>query len=811
LEVPKLSAFRWLRSLTGSFSRRALARAEVQLERIQTRGKALRNQSDDQLREVAGALRKRVRGGESLNALLAECYALVREMADRTLKMRHFDVQVLGGIVLHQGHVAEMKTGEGKTLVATLPACLQALTGKGVHVVTVNDYLAARDAEWMGPIYEFMGFSVGVVTEDMDPDERPEARKTAYAADITYVTNHELVFDSLRDNLAITPDEVVLRPLNYALVDEVDLLLLDEARTPLIISGPTGDDPGHCLEARDIVSRLRPNTHFDVDHKSRQVKVKDSGWTAMERALGIKNLAEERHLEWQHVLYNAMLAHAVYERDVDYIVEEDKVYLIDEFTGRVSPDKRFADGLHQALEAKEDVTVRSEDRTLAKTSYQMFFAGYPTLCGMTGTAVTVREEFQRTYGLRVVAVPTNRPGIRRDLEPVVYKTSKEKFASVAEEISRLLEAGRPVLVGTTSVRESEHLSGILKKSKIPHQVLNAKNHEEEAAIISRAGQRGTVTISTNMAGRGVDIVLGDDQVKQAGGLAVIGTGLHEAQRIDNQLRGRSGRQGDPGSSRYFLSLDDPIYKRFGEIDPESRVLDHLRQRLSGHPQGERVRDRSVLRTLDQLRKKVETENEAIRKEVLKYDVVIEKHRKTIYEWRAKLVVSDPAEAAPEVDGLTNEIAEDLIYRNFAGEKRLDRELYENLENEARTRFGIDFRLDQLGPAEDWSPERAGTLITENVRQRLQQQRALLDEADYLEIGREILLTTIDNLWTEHLTTLERLDEGIGLRSYAQLDPLVEFRREANLLYQDLLREIRLQAVSALLSAHPYMSTGRVED
>jgi preprotein translocase subunit SecA len=783
--------------LIGPFSSKALARAESRLDRIDALGSTLRSSSDGQIREAAGRLRQRARGDSSLDELLTETYALVREIADRTVGMRHFDVQVLGGIVLHRGLVAEMKTGEGKTLVATLPVCLQALTGKGVHVVTVNDYLAARDAEWMGPIYEFMGLTVGVVTEDLDPDERPEERKAAYAADITYVTNHELVFDFLRDNLASTPDEVLLRPLHYALVDEVDLLLLDEARTPLIISGPTGDDPGHCQEARRIVSKLRADKHFDVDHKSRQVKVREAGWAAMEKVLGVANLAEERHLEWQHVLYNAMLAHAVHELDVDYIVEDHKVYLIDEFTGRVSPDKRFADGLHQALEAKEDVTVRSEDQTLAKTSYQMFFAGYPKLCGMTGTAVSVRDEFQRTYGLKVVAVPTNRPTIRKDLQPMVFTTSGEKFDAVAKEISRLLEQGRPALVGTTSVRESEVLSKILQKQRIPHQVLNAKNHLEEAGIITRAGNQGAVTISTNMAGRGVDIVLGGENVKEAGGLMVIGTGLHEARRIDDQLRGRAGRQGDAGSSRYFLSLDDPVYRRFGEIEPDSKVLDHLRQRLAGHPRGQQIRDRAVLHTLEELRKKVETENEAARKEVLKYDLVIEQHRRTIYDWRSRLVHADPAGVAREVDGLTDEIAEDLIYRNFADQRRPERGLYENLANEARVRFGIDFAVDQLGPEDDWSPEKAGNLVTQRVRDRLAGELEALGEEEYYESGREILLTTIDELWTEHLSTLERVDEGIGLRSYAQLDPLVEFRREANLLYQDLLREIRLQAASEL--------------
>ena len=492
----------------GSHSRRELALGDTLLERIDALGGTLVSQTDAQLREKAAAVRERARRGESLDGLLVETYALVREVASRTVGMRPYDVQILGAVALHRGNLAEMKTGEGKTLVAALPLTLNALTGRGVHLVTVNDYLAARDAEWMGPIYRFMGLSVGVATEDLDPEDHLEARKQAYAADITYVTNHELVFDYLRDNLALAPDELILRPLHFAVVDEVDLLLLDEARTPLIISGSTGDDPGRCAEAREIVSKLREGTHYRVDHKSRQALVTEYGWAAMERAIGVSNLADSEHIDWQHVLHQAMLAHAVYERDVDYIAEGDKIFLVDEFTGRVSPDKRFADGLHQALEAKEGVTVRSEDITLAKTSYQTFFALYPRLCGMTGTAASVKKEFARTYGLEVVVIPTNRPMIRMDLKPVVYRTAKEKFEAVSAEIERLINLGRPVLVGTTSVKDSEQLSTMLTVQGIQHNVLNAKNHHAEAAIIAQAGRSGSVTISTNMAGRGVDILLG---------------------------------------------------------------------------------------------------------------------------------------------------------------------------------------------------------------------------------------------------------------------------------------------------------------
>jgi preprotein translocase subunit SecA len=614
----------------------------------------------------------------------------------------------------------------------------------------------------------------------------------------------------------------MLRPLHFALVDEVDLLLLDEARTPLIISGPSGDDPGLCADASRIAAGLTPGRHYKVDHRTRRVLVQEPGWSAMERQIGVANLADPEHRDWQHALHNALLAHAVYERDVDYIVDDDHVYLIDEHTGRVSLDKRFSDGLHQALEAKEGVTVRGEDRTLAKSSYQMFFAGYPLLSGMSGTAYSARAEFQRTYGLRVVVVPTHRPMIRRDQPALAFRSAAEKFAAATAEIERLREAGRPVLVGTTSVRESEQLAALLDQRGIDHQVLNAKNHQREAAIIAQAGRPQAVTISTNMAGRGVDIKLGGtpeldparddaaavaaearrcerdgDRVRAAGGLAVLGTGLHEARRIDDQLRGRAGRQGDPGSSRYFISLDDPVYKRFGEIDPGSRVLERLRRRLRDHPPAAPIRDRSVLGLLEQLRRKVEVENEAARKEVLKYDVVAEQQRRTIYTWRRNLLTAEPAATARELQALPDEIAIDLHHRHFAGETQFDRELYEALADEVAARFDIELDLAGMDDARGWSPERALEMVAAAVRERLAAAAALLGDEDFIELGRQLLLATIDALWTEHLTTIERLDEGIGLRAYGHLDPLVEFRREANLLYQETLREIRLSAAGAL--------------
>jgi len=817
---------RFFKKTLGTHSVSELARAEELLEQIDAVGTTLRAHSDAALRERAAGVRRRARQGVAPDDLLVETFALVREAGERTLGLRHFDVQMIGGVALHRGNIAEMKTGEGKTLAATLPVVANALSGKGVHVVTVNDYLAKRDAEWMGAIYDFMGLTVGVVTEDLDPEDQRAERQAAYAADITYVTNHELVFDYLRDNLALSPDEVMLRPLHFAVVDEVDFLLLDEARTPLIISGAAGHDPRNYREASAIVRGLTEGKHFKVDHKTKQASVLEAGWNALDKALGVDNLADAEHQQWQHVLHNAVLAHGVYKRDVDYIVADSKCYIVDEFTGRVSPDKRFADGLHQALEAKEKLEIRPEDRTLAKTSYQSYFKLYPKLCGMTGTAKSAAEEFGRTYGLRVVVMPTNRPMIRQDWQDMVYATGEDKFDAVVEEIESLREKGRPVLVGTTSIRESENLSARLSEAEVDHTVLNAKNHEQEAAVIAQAGRPGAVTISTNMAGRGVDILLGGnaealvdqavpplenaqrqqlknrcradrERVVEEGGLAVLGTGLHEARRIDDQLRGRAGRQGDPGSAQYFLSLDDPIYQKFGRSLRYPEVLEALEERLENHPDGEPVQDSYVISTLAELQKKVEIENEAARKEVLQYDQVVELQRQTIFGWRNRLLDTDVDATAALLDELLGDVGEDLVYRHFAGEKNVNHRNYEDLLAEVEGRFGLDADLEALGPERDWTPEAAGTRVVHLLGEIRDDLENRLGRELFVEAGRQMLLTTIDELWTDHLSTLERVDESVGLRSFAELNPLVEYRREAGLLFQDLLREIRLETAATL--------------
>jgi preprotein translocase subunit SecA len=844
---------RWLKRSFGSHSSRELARGETVLEQVEEQGGPLRGLSEEELTARASHLRKKVReAGERgrgpegdgfadkrLERFVPEAFSLVREVAARKVGMRHFDVQVLGGYALYRGNVVEMKTGEGKTLAATLPVVLFGLSGQGVHVVTVNDYLAARDAEWMGPIYDFFGLSVGVVTEDMDPETHRAERRAAYRADVTYVTNHELVFDYLRDSMAHSEEEIVLRGLSVALVDEVDLLLLDEARTPLIISESSEEGEGLSFPASRVVERLREGRDYRVDHRTRQASLTEKGLDTVESALGLKNLADPENRKWQHAVRNALLAHAVYERDVDYIVdrEGEEVLLIDEHTGRVSPDKRMADGLHQALEAKEGVMVRSEDVTVAKITYQSFFRMYPFLCGMTGTAASARAELRSTYGLDVVVVPTNEPMIREDLPPRVYRSGKEKLEAVADEVSELEEAGRPVLVGTTSVRESERLSRVLERNGIAHSVLNAKNHRAEGAVIAQAGRSGAVTISTNMAGRGVDIMLGGapkgeagsdgkerkserearladrERVVAAGGLAVLGTGRHESRRIDDQLRGRAGRQGDPGTSQFFLSPDDPVYKSFGEmeISGANQVLAEMRARLKSHPRGEPVGDRTVLETLESLRLKVEEENKAVRRDVFRYDQVIDDQRRRIQKWRRAILGFDGEAMRREMDSLLSELAEDLVYVSFDGddEERLDVEDREGFLQAIEETFSIELGSAGVGNGdvdaswdddEEWVPEESAEEAVRLVRRKVERLEKKMGADEVTARMRHILLSAIDEHWTEYLGDLEEMDEGIGLRGYAELDPLVEFTREAKLMFEDVMRHIRIEALSELCSS-----------
>lgn len=790
------------------------------------------------LRAKTDEFMARLAKGEKPARLVPEAFAAVREAARRTLGMRHFDVQILGGVELARGKLLEMKTGEGKTLVATLPAYLHALYKKGVHVITVNDYLAARDAEWMGPIYRALGLSVGVIQENMADDEQSEneLRRKAYAADITYVTNSEVVFDFLRDNLVPVPEEIVQRGFHFAIVDEMDLLLIDEAQTPLIISGKGEDDTGLFITASRLVRTLKKDEHFKADRRTRTAGLTESGQNYVEHALNVGSLSAPANLAVFHALHQCLQAHAVYERDVDYIVEDGNVYLVDEHTGRVSPDKRFSNGLHQALEAKENVAVKSEDTTLAKTSYQQFFRSYPELCGMTGTAYSERDEFLQVYNKRVLRLPTHKPMIRQDYKPILYKTLKAKHRAVLAEVRELHELGRPVLLGTVSVRESEELSELFTRAGLPHNVLNAKQHAKEAQVVAQAGRFKAITISTNMAGRGTDIALGGnpqslaaeeaepgsaeyeaalarygatcqserERVVAAGGLAIIGTGEHESERIDDQLRGRAGRQGDPGSSIFYLSLDDPVYRKFGD----AHGLPELREHLADWPEDEPITAHGVFSELHELRQKVEIENQAIRTDVLKYDLVIHSRREAVWGWRKRLLfASDAAEWRQSVtdliEDLVRRVAEEIAATppEGAGE---DGETAHEAPSPAEQARAIASRIRGLLITAD-SPQAPNDLEDLVAKLNADYDARYGTEIDDLvrEWERRSLLTTIDRLWPQFLTDLERVEEGIGLRGYGNLDPVTEFRREAALLFNDFMRDVQQNALRAWLLSDPH--------
>jgi preprotein translocase subunit SecA len=784
--------------------------------------------SDHELAALTADFRVRLEKGEPIKSLIPETFATVREAAWRKLGMRHFDAQIRGGVELARGHVIEMKTGEGKTLVATLPAYLHALEQKGVHVVTVNDYLAKRDADWMGQIYRFLGLTVDCIQENMGDDYAGEnrRRKAAYAADITYGTNHEVVFDFLRDNLAHDPQEIVQRGQHYAIVDEVDLLLIDEAQTPLIISGRGEEDTGLFVRVDALIRKLRQKEDFEAERRTKSASLTEIGLSKIEQALGIGSLSDPANLSYMHAVHQSLQAHAIFERDVDYIVDSGEVHIIDEHTGRVSPDKRFSDGLHQALEAKERVRVKTEDTTLAKTSYQHFFRAYWGLCGMTGTATSEREEFRKIYKKKVVRIPTHKPMIRKDYERIIFASMADKHRAVVEEIRDAHENGQPVLVGTVSVLESEQISRLLAKEGIKHEILNAKHHKREAEIIAQAGREGAVTISTNMAGRGTDILLGGNPEKlaeqkhepgtegfseelerlkaqceqarvrviEAGGLYVIGTGEHESVRIDNQLRGRAGRQGDPGSSLFFVSVQDPVYRMFGEKEVIERISEHL----ADHPAGEPVEDRVVSQALTGLRKKVEVENQSIRLDVFKYDLVINDNRQQIWAWRRQLLdATDAGDWREQVAALI----EDLV-------EQLEGELTSKPDPETDTSRGnrelwVAMLRRVLGQEPHGLPV-AARLDKEEVSEWLLTRYDARFGSEMDEMVREwerfSLLMTIDRLWPQFLTDIERVEEGIGLRGYSQLDPLNEFRREAGMLFGHFLMDVRVNAVRAWMTA-----------
>ncbi|MBC7339092.1 MAG: preprotein translocase subunit SecA [Firmicutes bacterium] len=769
--------------VTGNTNERELRRLRRIVDRINALEPEVERLSDPELAGRTAEFRQRLANGESLDDILPEAFAVVREAARRTLGLRHFDVQLMGGIVLHEGNIAEMKTGEGKTLVATLAAYLNALPGEGVHIVTVNDYLARRDAEWMGPIYRMLGLSVGVVVHGLDFAER----RAAYLADVTYGTNSEFGFDYLRDNMALSLNEVVQRGLNYAIVDEVDSILIDEARTPLIISGPGPRPSDLYYRFARVVRYLKEGEDYQVDEKARTVAPTEQGVAKAEKLAGVKNLYAEG-TDLSHYLVNALKAHALMKRDRDYVVKDGQVIIVDEFTGRLMFGRRYSDGLHQAIEAKEGLRIQRENQTIASITLQNYFRMYRKLAGMTGTAFTEAEEFRKIYGMDVVVIPTHKPMIRIDHPDVVYKTERAKFEAVVEEIEDCYRRGQPVLVGTISIEKSERLSEMLKQRGIPHQVLNAKHHEKEAQIIARAGQKGQVTIATNMAGRGVDIVLGEG-VADLGGLHVIGTERHEARRIDNQLRGRSGRQGDPGSSRFYLSLEDDLMRLFGG-EMIAGIMDRLRI-----PEDEAIDHPVISRAIERAQKRVEAHNFDIRRRVLQYDDVMNKQREIIYRQRRQVlegadlreqilemvreVVDEavdtfvPERVHPEewdLEGLAAHLAGRLGLQGLDLEGRTRQDLRDYLYGEAEALYG---RIEQaVGP--------------ERMR----------------EFERLVLLRVVDYHWMEHLGAMDDLREGISLRAYAQKDPLIEYQLEAFEMFNGMIHSIRSQVVSILFRAGP---------
>ncbi|WP_456324161.1 preprotein translocase subunit SecA [Desulfonauticus submarinus] len=759
----------------GTKNERYLKSIQPLVEKVNSLEPQIQKLSDDAMRSRINELRIEAEKGKSLDKMLPEVFALVREAGKRTLNMRHFDVQLIGGIVLHQGKIAEMKTGEGKTLVATLAVVLNALSGKGVHVITVNDYLAKRDAEWMGKLYNFLGLSVGVIVHGLDDEER----KKAYNADITYGTNNEFGFDYLRDNMKFYPEQLVQRELNYAIVDEVDSILIDEARTPLIISGPSEESTYLYTKINKIIPRLKKDKDFEIDEKLKTVTLTEEGIKHLEQILKVDNLFDPKHITLQHHVLQALKAHYLFKRDVDYIVKDGQVIIVDEFTGRLMPGRRYSDGLHQALEAKEGVKVEAENQTLASITFQNYFRLYKKLAGMTGTADTEAVEFKQIYDLDVVVIPTHKPMIRKDYPDVIYKTQAEKYRAIVREIKEMYKEGRPVLVGTTSIEKSEILSKMLKKEHIPHEVLNAKHHEKEAEIIAKAGEKGRVTIATNMAGRGTDIVLGPG-VKELGGLHIIGTERHESRRIDNQLRGRSGRQGDPGSSRFFLSLEDDLMRLFG-----SERISSLMTKL-GMQEDEPIENKLVTRAIENAQKRVEAHNFEIRKTLLEYDDVMNQQRMVIYSQRRELMFAKDLE--PIIYDFIDDIL-DEVYAPLDKKKDLDPETTKLIIAKLKEIFNLDrvLKLKELPSREE---------AKENILKILQELKEQAGEY-YQEILRYFLLESLDRNWKEHLLNMDHLKEGIGLRGYGQKDPKQEYKIEGYELFQDMLFYIKENTLKAL--------------
>lgn len=796
-----------LERIFGNYSEKEIKKITPIVDKIDSLAPSLEGLTDEELRGKTLEFKDRLAKGETLDDLLPEAYAVVREAASRThvLNMRHFRVQLMGGIVMHQGRIAEMRTGEGKTLVATLSAYLNALEGKGVHVVTVNDYLAKRDSEWMGEVFRFLGLTVGVILNGMDNAER----RAAYGCDITYATNNELGFDYLRDNMVVQKESMVQRELNFAIIDEVDSVLIDEARTPLIISGSGTKSTdlykvadsfvrqlkkGRILNEEEALNPLmkeeiKEEGDFIVDEKAKSVTLTQEGVKKAERFFAVENLSDPENLEIQHHINNALKANYNMHRDQDYVVSDDEVLIVDEFTGRIMPGRRYSDGLHQAIEAKENVQVKRESKTLATITFQNFFNKYNKKCGMTGTAKTEENEFRNIYGMDVVEIPTNRPVIRKDLHDVVYRTEAAKFRAVAKDIKAANEKGQPVLVGTITIDKSEELSKILKKEGIKHQVLNAKFHEQEAEIVSRAGELGAVTIATNMAGRGTDIKLSDG-VKELGGLKIIGTERHESRRIDNQLRGRAGRQGDPGESRFYISMEDELMRLFGS-EKTMAIVDKL-----GMDEDEPIEAGMLTKAIENAQKKVEGNNFAIRKHLLEYDQVMNEQREIIYGERHRVLFGEDLRSS--IMSMIDDIIDRAI-ETYAGESDFAEEWDMTGMSEHLTSIipvGM-IKIKEENQHEMTKEKLANALKDLGHKLYELKEKEIGDEERMRELERVILLRVIDQKWMDHIDEMDQMRQGIGLHAYAQRDPLIEYKFAGYEMFDELSRNIQLDTVKLL--------------
>jgi preprotein translocase subunit SecA len=773
----------FLSKILGNTNEREIKRLNKTVEAIEALEGRMKVLSDEQLRQKTDEFKKRLAAGETLDDLLVEAFAVVREASVRVLNMRHFPVQLMGGIVLHQGRIAEMKTGEGKTLVATLPGYLNALSGKGVHIVTVNDYLATRDSQWMGEVYRFLGLEVGLIVHGLDFEQR----KKSYNADITYGTNNEFGFDYLRDNMVIYKEQMVQRGLNYAIIDEVDSILIDEARTPLIISG-IGEKSTKLYSVVDTFVRgLRPEEHFTVDEKANTVTLTEEGVRKAEQYFNLENLADPENMEISHHINQALKAHRLMSRDIDYVVKDNQVIIVDEFTGRLMFGRRYSDGLHQAIEAKERVKVERESKTLATITFQNYFRMYSKLAGMTGTAKTEEEEFRAIYGMDVVEIPTNMPMIRDDLPDIVYRTTEGKFKAVLEDIIQRHAAGQPILVGTISIEKSELLSRMLQRRGVPHEVLNAKYHEKEAQIIAQAGQRGAVTISTNMAGRGTDIVLGEG-VKELGGLHVIGTERHESRRIDNQLRGRSGRQGDPGSSQFYISMEDELMRLFGS-ERIMGMIDKL-----GFDDTQPIEHPILSKSIENAQKKVEARNFDIRKHVLQYDDVMNKQREVIYAQRR--MVLEGENLKEQVLEMISDVIDSMLDIYTSHSQYPEEWDLKGLETYARKVFVIKDPLP-FGNPEDLTRDILKDMLMEKAIGIYNEKEEKIGSEQMRELERVILLRVVDMKWMENIDNMDQLRQGIGLRAYGQEDPVIAYQKEGYEMFQEMINSIKEDTVSYL--------------